>query len=100
MTEDHLKSLYRHHNSTIGLFVAFWLYVLVVVLLIEFFSLSKTSQDILTGTLFGAAIVLCLLQFRKRCPDCGSNLGLQRRLGIPRTCAKCGALLRKDPKMD
>jgi hypothetical protein len=98
MTDDDLKSLYRHHNATIGLFVAFWLFVLVAVLLIEFFSLSKITQDNLMGTVFGAAIVLCLLQFKRRCPDCRANLGLQRRLGIPRKCAKCGALLRKDPK--
>lgn len=100
MTEDDLKSLYRHHNATIGLFVAFWLFLLVVILLIELFSLSKVTQDNLIGTVFGAAVVLCLLQFKKRCPDCGANLGLQRRLGIPRKCAKCGALLRKDLKMD
>ncbi len=82
MTEDQLENLFRHHNATIGLVIAFWIYVPVVTLLIEFFSVSKNTQDILMGTRSGAANVLCRLQFRKHCPDCGSNLGWQRRLGI------------------
>jgi hypothetical protein len=89
--------LHRHHIATIGLFVAFSIFVVVAILLIEFVFLSHGTRDSLIGTIFGAVIVLCLLQFRKRCPDCGANLGLQRRLGIPRHCAKCGVLLRPFP---
>ncbi len=95
MTEDDLKSLRRHHNATIGLFFAFWIYFLIVIVVINFFPPSNTTHDNLIGTMFGAAIVLCLLQFKKCCPDCGANLGLQRRLGIPKKCAKCGVILKK-----
>lgn len=99
MTKDDRKDLLRHHHATIGLFIVFWLFTLTTICLIEFFSLSQSTQNNLMGTVFGAAIVLCLLQFRKRCPDCEANLGLQWRLGIPRHCATCGALLRS-PRID
>ncbi|MDH3377417.1 MAG: hypothetical protein OEQ39_10715, partial [Gammaproteobacteria bacterium] len=82
MSANDLTRLRQHHNATIGLFVAFWLFVLVSIGVIEFFEISKRTQDSLIGTLFGAAIVLSLLQFTKRCPNCRANLGWQVRLSI------------------
>ena len=93
MTED-LERLRRHHYTTIGLFIAFWVFVVVSIGMIEFTDISDRTRDNLIGTMFGAAIVLSLLQFKQRCPTCGANLGWQLRLGIPRSCHKCGAKLR------
>ena len=95
-----LQKLHRHHNSTIGLFVAFWLYVLCVVGAIVLLDLSERTEDSLIGTLFGAVIVLSLLQFAKRCPNCRAILGWQVRLGIPRNCHKCGVVLREKGTVD
>ena len=92
---DDLQQLRRHHNATIGLFVALWIFGLGVVGAIALLDLSEGTQNTLFGTLFGAVIILCLLQFAKRCPNCRSNLGLQLRLGIPKNCHKCGMGLRK-----
>lgn len=100
MTEEDLKRLHRHHLATIGLFIAFWIFFVVAILIVEFFPITKPIQDSLIGAIFGAALVLCLLQFKERCPDCRANLGLQMALGIPRQCTKCGAILRKDLKTD
>lgn len=97
MSNNGLKKLHQHHNATIGLFVAFWVFTLIAVGVIEFFEISKRTQDSLIGTIFGAVIVLCLLQFSKRCPNCQANLGWQVRLGIPKNCHKCGASLRQSP---
>ena len=97
MSADNLKKLRQHHNATIGLFVAFWLFVFVAIGVVEFFEISKRTHDSLIGTLFGAAIVLCLLQFTKRCPNCRANLGWQVRLSIPKNCHRCGASLRENP---
>lgn len=94
MNADDRKNLLRHHYATIGLFITFWLYTLIVIFLIELFPLSPTTQHRLMGVVFGAVFVLCVVQLTKRCPDCKANLGLQRRLGIPRHCAKCRAVLR------
>lgn len=93
IVSDELKKLRQHHNATIGLFVAFWLFVLVAIGVIEFFETSKRTQHSLIGTIFGAVIVLCLLQFAKRCPNCRANLGSQVQLGIPMNCRKCGVNL-------
>ena len=92
---DDLQKLRRHHNATIGLFVAFWIFALGVVGAIELLDLSEGTQDNLFGTLFGAVIIFCLLQFAKRCPNCRSNLGWQISLGIPKNCHKCGVALRE-----
>lgn len=101
LSPDDLRKLRQHHNATIGLFVAFWLYVIVAIGVIEFVEISKGMRDNLIGILFGAAIVLSLLQFAKRCPNCRANLGCQVRLGIPKTCRNCGAVLRgKDAASD
>ena len=94
MPANELDKLRQHHHATIGLFVAFWLFTLVAIGIIEFFEISERTQDSLIGTIFGGAIVLSLLQFAKRCPECRANLGLQLRLGIPKHCNKCGAVLR------
>ena len=90
---DELQKLRRHHNATIGLFVAFWLFALGVVGAIVLLDLSEETEDNLIGTLFGAVIVLVLLQFAKRCPNCRANLGWQVRLGIPKNCHRCGVAL-------
>ena len=94
LSPEELRKLRRHHNSTIGLFVAFWIYAAGMVLAIEFLDLSENTEANLMGAFFGAAIVLALLQFAKRCPSCGANLGCQVRLGIPKNCHKCGVALR------
>ena len=36
-----------------------------------------------------------VLQFSVRCPRCSMHLGLQTSLGLPETCERCGAALRK-----
>lgn len=92
--EDPLAKLLRHHQATIGLFVAFWIYAIAMILLIEFTDLPESWERNMIGTFFGAAIVAVLLQFSARCPRCGANLGWQRRLGIPKTCSRCGEKLR------
>jgi hypothetical protein len=97
ISTNDLEKLRQHHNATIGLFVAFWLFVLAAIGAIEIFDISARTRNSLTGTIFGAAIVLVLLQFTKRCPDCRANLGWQVRLGIPKNCQKCGAALRQSP---
>ena len=97
MNMDDLRKLHQHHTATIGLFVAFWIFFFLTIFTIECLEVSSRTQNNLIGTLFGSAIVLCLLQFRKRCPDCGANLGWQVRLGIPENCHKCGAKLRQNP---
>mgnify|MGYP001820689309 CR=1 FL=1 len=97
MSAKKLEKLRQHHHATIGLFVAFWLFTLIAIGIIEFFEISERTRDSLIGTIFGGAIVLLLLQFAKRCPKCRANLGWQLRLGIPRHCHKCGAVLRPDP---
>lgn len=96
LSPEELQKLRRHHISTIGLFVAFWFYAVGMILAIEFFDMPESTEANLIGTLFGAAIVLALLQFAKRCPKCRSNLGWQVRLGVPRNCHKCGVVLRAD----
>lgn len=97
MPANELDKLRQHHNATIGLFVAFWLFTLVAIGIIEFFEISERTRDSLIGTIFGGAIVLALLQFTKRCPKCRANLGWQLRLGMPKHCHKCQAALRQDP---
>ena len=97
MSANDLKKLRQHHNAMIGLFFAFWFFVLVAIGVIKFFEISKRVQDNLVGTLFGAAIVLCLLQFTKRCSISRANIGWKIRLGIPKNCHKCGASLRQNP---
>lgn len=94
MLASNLEKLRRHHIATIGLFVAFWLFILFAIGGIEFFEISRRTRDSLVGTIFGGAIVLSLLQFTKRCPKCRANLGWQMRLGIPKHCHKCGMVLR------
>lgn len=94
ISPDDLKKLRRHHYATIGLFVALWIFALGVVGAVELLDLSEGMQYTLFGTLFVAVIIQCLLQFAKRCPNCGSNLGCQLRLGIPKNCHKCGVDLR------
>lgn len=96
LSEDELEKLRRHHQATIGLFVAFWICVLGAIAAIELLDLSEQMQANLIGTLFGAVVVLVLLQFAKRCPRCGANLGCQVRLGIPKNCHRCGVALRVD----
>lgn len=39
--------------------------------------------------------LIVILQFAKRSPCCGANLGWQVRLGIPKNCKKCGVQLAK-----
>ena len=96
LSPEALQKLRRHHNTTIGLFVAFWICVVGMILAIEFLDLSKSTETNLMGAIFGAAIVLGLLQFSQRCPECGANLGWQVRLGIPDRCRKCGVALKVD----
>lgn len=96
LSPEELRKLRRHHNATIGLFVAFWICVVGVILAIELLDLSKSTETNLMGAILAAVIVLGLLQFSKRCPECGTNLGWQVRLGIPDRCRKCGVALKAD----
>ena len=95
LSPDEFEELRRHRNCTIGLFVAFWIWVIVVIAAMTLFDLSQVTQDNLIGVLGGAVIVLALLQFSMRCPNCRANLGWQVRLGIPRNCRKCGVDFRE-----
>ena len=94
ISKEDRKKLLSHHYATIGLFVAFLIFCVVTILTIEFLEISERTQNNLIGTLFGAAIVLSLLQFARCCPNCHVNLGWQLRLGIPKNCVKCGQQLR------
>jgi uncharacterized membrane protein YeaQ/YmgE (transglycosylase-associated protein family) len=94
MSAGEFEKLRRHHQATIGLFVAFWICVLGAIAAIELLDVSEQTQTNLIGTLFGAVIVLVLLQFSQRCPKCSANLGWQVRLGIPKNCHRCGVALR------
>ena len=96
LSPEELQRLRRHHNSTIGLFVAFWIYAVSMILAVGFLDLSRSTKANLIGTFLGGAIVVALLQFSKRCPNCRTNLGWHVRLGIPRNCHKCGIVLRTD----
>jgi hypothetical protein len=52
------------------------------------------------------AIVLALIfaatyvQFRERCPRCGTRLGVQSRLMLPDRCRTCGVAFARPPKLD
>ena len=94
MNSDDREKLRRHHQATIGLFVAFWICCPLAILALEFGAVSPLFERSLIGTIFGVAIVLVLLQFRHRCPSCRARLGLQWSLGIPRRCGRCGERLR------
>lgn len=96
VVSDKLKKLHQHHKATIGLFIAFWIFALFAIVVIEFFEISARTKDSLIGTVFGAAIVLCLLQFGRHCPYCRANLGWQVRLGVPKNCHRCGESLRQN----
>ena len=93
--QDPLAKLLRHHQATIGLFVAFWIYTVAMILVIEFFDIPESWQSSMIGAMFGGAVVAVMLQFKARCPDCRARLGWQRRLGIPKRCRNCGAKLRE-----
>ncbi len=90
--EDYAK-LRRHHNLTIGLFIAFWICAIPGVLAIEFLDLSERTERSIMGALLGAGVVAVALQFSKRCPNCQANLGWQTRLGVAERCRTCGARL-------
>jgi len=55
---------------------------------------------------FVIAVVLALvlfaayLQFREKCPRCGSRLGRQSRLILPDTCRRCGVAYPRPPRLD
>ncbi len=93
LSSEEPRGLRRHRNRTIGTFAAFWICAVVVVGAIQFLNLSEATERILIGLLFAAVIAMSLLQFSKRCPRCGANLGWQVRLGIPENCEKCGVRL-------
>lgn len=63
--------------------------MLAVFASVFFFDLSAASERYLMAILFAAVIPLFVLQFSKRCPRCGANLGWQVRMGIPRNCKRC-----------
>lgn len=90
-----MRRLRSHHNQTIGLFVAFWIFLLAVVAADSLLDLPDGVPRNMVGVLFGAALVMVLLQFAKRCPRCRANLGWQVRLGVPRQCRRCGVRLSR-----
>jgi hypothetical protein len=53
-------------------------------------------------SVLGLVLVLAatVVQFRERCPRCGSRLGTQSRLLLPDKCRKCGVLFERPPKLD
>lgn len=77
---------------------AFWICAVLVIGAVQFLDLSEGTERNMIGVLFGAVIVMSLLQFSKRCPKCRANLGWQLRLGIPRNCKKCGVRLSDEKK--
>ena len=95
ISPDDLQKLRRHHTATIGLFAVFWVFALGVAAAVALLDLSEGTQYSLFGTLSGGVLILFLLQFAKRCPNCRSNLGWQLRLGVPKYCHKCGMALRE-----
>lgn len=75
LSSEELRDLRWHHNRTIGLFVAFWICAVLVIGAVQFLDLSEGTEHNMIGVLFGAVIVMSLLQFPKRCPKCRANLG-------------------------
>jgi len=41
------------------------------------------------------ALASTVLQFSRRCPRCGANIGTQARLVLPAACRRCGVSLRE-----
>ncbi len=94
MLPNDREKLRQQHYAIVGLFVACLIFSPLAILLMVLLEISPQTRNSLVGTIFGGVIVLVLLQFSKRCPGCGANLGIQLRLGIPKHCRRCGARLR------
>ncbi len=52
------------------------------------------------GLVLVLVLAAAVVQFRERCPRCGSRLGTQSRLLLPDKCRKCGVLFERPPKLD
>jgi hypothetical protein len=52
------------------------------------------------GLVLVLVLAAAVVQFRERCPRCGSRLGTQSRLLLPDKCRKCGVVFERPPKLD
>lgn len=93
LSHEQLQDLRRHASRTVRWFVIFYIYMLIVFGAHMFFEPPEFISQLMIAVLFAAVIPAVMLQFAKRCPKCGANLGWQVRLGIPPNCKKCGVRL-------
>lgn len=61
--------------------------------------IPAVRRVVLLGVLV-LVVAVTLVQFRERCPRCGSRLGRQTRLMLPDACKVCGVQFPRPPKLD
>lgn len=90
LTPDEDARLRRHERWMTGTFI-------VSMVLFVAFLLHPFGAQAAKLTWLGAVALVFLsggLQFLRRCPRCGANIGTQTRLRRPAACRRCGTRLR------
>jgi len=52
------------------------------------------------ATVLGLVLLATIVQFREKCPRCGTRLGRQSRLILPDQCRTCGVEFARPPRLD
>ena len=100
LTRPELERLWRWERWMIRY------YAMAMVVIAIAAALAITYGDIPWARRSVLALVLALVlaatvvQFRERCPRCGSRLGTQSRLLLPDRCRTCGVRFERPPKLD
>ncbi len=67
--------------------------ILFIIVMIS--PMGETVRFILWICAVTLVVVSAGLQFSRRCPRCGANIGTQTRLTLPAACKRCGVRLRR-----
>lgn len=74
--------------------MGFYALAMVVVMLLAWFASihggTTGGRMLVVGVIVLLAIAGAYVQFREKCPRCGTRLGRQSRLVLPQKCRSCG----------
>jgi hypothetical protein len=100
LTQPELQRLWRWERRMIRYYaMAMTVIAIAAALAVAYGDIVWVRRSLLTLVL---ALVLAatFVQFRERCPRCGSRLGKQSRLLLPDKCKTCGVVFERPPRLD
>jgi len=100
LTRPELERLWRWERGMIRYYAMAMTAIAIAAALAVAYGDIPWARRSMLALVLALVLTATVVQFRERCPRCGSRLGTQSRLLLPDKCRTCGVHFERPPKLD